>query len=270
MRSHLLSGREFTADDRDQSTCVLNEAAARVLFPHGGAIGETLRSSSEDETHLNATCRVVGLVEDAHYASLREPAPPTLYFPITAESFPGGYANNMVFLIRSQTDAEAISAYRATLARFAPSTGVMAFLPLRDQVDQSLGSERLIAILSTVFAVIALLLSAIGIFGLLALRVQERTPEFGVRIAVGATRGHLLKIVLGDALRMVIIGSTCGLVLAGIGYVFIRRLLYGASPADLRVALGSLLVLIAVALLAAAIPARRAASLDPTQALRAD
>ncbi len=270
MRTHLLSGREFTADDRDQSTCILNEAAARVLFPHGGAIGETLHSTNNEDTHLNATCRVVGLVEDAHYASLREPAPPTLYFPITAESFPGGYANNMVFLIRSQTDAEAIAAYRVALARFAPSTGVMTFLPLRDQVDQSLGSERLIAILSTVFAVIALLLSAIGIFGLLALRVQERTPEFGIRIAVGATRGHLLKIVLGDALRMVIIGSTCGLVLAGIGYVFIRRLLYGASPADLRVALGSLLVLIAVALLAAAIPARRAASLDPNQALRAD
>lgn len=210
------------------------------------------------------------MVEDAHYASLREPAPPTLYFPITAESFPGGYANNMVFLIRSQTDTEAIAAYRSTLARFAPSTGVMAFLPLHDQMDQSLGSERLIATLTTIFAMIALLLSAIGIFGLLALRVQERTPEFGVRIAVGATRGNLLRMVLGDALCMVLIGSGCGLALAGIGYVFIRRFLYGVSPADIRLALASILVLMAVAILAAAIPARRAASLDPTQALRAE
>ena len=124
--------------------------------------------------------------------------------------------------------------------------------------------------LTNVFAGIALLLSAIGIFGLLALRVQERIPEFGVRIAVGATRGHLLKIVLGDALRMVAIGSVCGLALAGIGYIFIRRFLYGTSPADLRVAATSLAMLIAVALLAAAIPARRAASLDPTQALRSE
>jgi putative ABC transport system permease protein len=146
----------------------------------------------------------------------------------------------------------------------------MTFLPLRDQVDQSLGSERLIAILTNVFAAIALLLSAIGIFGLLALRVQERIPEFGVRIAVGATRGHLLKIVLGDALRMVAIGSVCGLALAGIGYVFIRRFLYGTSPADIRIALASLLALVTVAILAAAIPARRAASLNPTEALRAE
>jgi putative ABC transport system permease protein len=189
---------------------------------------------------------------------------------VTAGDFHGGFSNNIYFMIRSHTDAEAIAAYRATLARFSPNTGVMTFLPLRDQVDQSLGSERLIAMLSTTFAAIALLLSAIGIFGLLALRVQERTPEFGVRIAVGASRGHLLKIVLGDALRMVAIGSACGLVLAGIGYIFIRRFLYGASPADIRVALASLLVLITVALIAAAIPARRAASLDPTQALRAE
>ncbi len=270
MGTRILAGREFTADNRDHDTCVVNEAAARVLFPHSAAIGETLQSTSDERTRLNATCRVVGLVEDAHYASLRDPAPPTVYFPIGTESFSGGFTNNLVFLIRSHTDAEAIAAYRATLARYAPDTGVMTFLPLRDQVDQSLGSERLIAILTNVFAGIALLLSAIGIFGLLALRVQERIPEFGVRIAVGATRGHLLKIVLGDALRMVAIGSVCGLALAGIGYIFIRRFLYGTSPADLRVAATSLAMLIAVALLAAAIPARRAASLDPTQALRSE
>jgi putative ABC transport system permease protein len=234
-------------------------------------LGETVMATTkDDQDNLNATCRVVGLVEDAHYANLRDPAPPTIYFPITAVVFSGGYNNNMVFMIRSRTDAEAIAAYRATLARYAPDTGVMTFLPLRDQVDQSLGSERLVAVLTNVFAAIALLLSAIGIFGLLALRVQERIPEFGIRIAVGATRGHLLKIVLGDALRMVAIGSACGLALAGVGYIFIRRFLYGTSPADLRVAVASLIVLIAVALLAAAIPARRAASLDPTQALRAD
>ena len=146
----------------------------------------------------------------------------------------------------------------------------MTFLPLRDQVDQSLGSERLIATLTNIFAAIALLLSAIGIFGLLALRVQERTSEFGVRIAVGATRGNLLTIVLADTLRMVAIVSICGLALASIGHIFVRRFLYGVSPADIRVAVLSLVALAAVPLLAAAIPAHRAASLDPTQALRAE
>jgi predicted permease len=272
MGTRLLAGREFIADDHDRSTCVLNESAAHTLFPGGSALDETVMAAQATDVQdgPKTTCRVVGLVEDAHYANLRDPAPPTIYFPITAANFNGGYNNNMVFMIRSRTDAEAIAAYRATLARFAPNTGIMTFLPLRDQVDQSLGSERLTAILSTVFAGIALLLSAIGIFGLLALRVQERTPELGVRIAVGATRVHLLRMILGEALRMAVIGSASGLVLAGIAYFFIRRFLYGVSPADIRVALASLLVLIAVAILAAAIPARRAASLDPIQALRAE
>jgi ABC-type antimicrobial peptide transport system permease subunit len=267
--TRLLAGREFSADDRDSSICMINRSAALTLFTTGAAIGELLKVHGERK-QVDIPCRIVGITEDARYTSLRDPAPPTLYLLASADNFHGGFSNNMYFLIRSHTDAEAIAAYRATLARYAPDTGVMTFLPLRDQVDQSLGSERLIAILTNVFAGIAMLLSAIGIFGLLALRVQERIPEFGVRIAVGATRGHLLKIVLGDALRMVAIGSVCGLALAGIGYIFIRRFLYGTSPADLRVALASLAMLIALALLAAAIPARRAASLDPTQALRSE
>ena len=272
MGTRLLAGREFTADDHDRSTCVLNESAAHTLFPGGSALGETVMAKAKDDQDtLKATCRVVGMVEDAHYANLRDPAPPTLYFPAgTAKSTDSDYTTNLVFMIRSQTDGEAIAAYRATLARYAPDTGVMTFLPLRDQVDQSLGSERLIAILTNVFAAIALLLSALGIFGLLALRVQERIPEFGVRIAVGATRSHLLRMILGDALRMVLVGSVCGLALTALGFTFIRRFLYGTSAADLRVALASLIVLIAVAVLAAAIPARRAASLDPMQALRAE
>jgi predicted permease len=270
--TRVLAGREFTADDRDQSTCIVNQSAARVLFSTGAPLGSTIKAAHDGAgwERLDITCRIVGMVQDASYGSLRDPVGAVVYFPITAASFHGSYNNNMFFMIRSQTDAEAIAAYRATLARFAPNTGVMSFLPLRDQIDQSLGSERLIADLTNLFAAIALLLSAIGIFGLLALRVQERTPEFGVRIAVGATRGHLLRMVLGDAVRMVALGSACGLVLAGIGYAFIRRFLYGASSADVRVALASLFILIAVALIAAAIPARRAASLDPTQALRSE
>ena len=219
--------------------------------------------SKDDQDTLKATCRIVGLVEDAHYANLRDPAPPTLYFPAgTAKITDSDYTENLVFMIRSQTDAEAIAAYRATLARYAPNTGIMTFLPLRDQVDQSLGSERLIAILTNVFAGIALLLSAIGIFGLLALRVQQRIPEFGVRIAVGATRGHLLSIVPATrAACMVAIGSVCGLALAGIGHASSAasctapRRHTSASP------LPRLLALVTVATLAAAIPARRAASL---------
>jgi ABC-type antimicrobial peptide transport system permease subunit len=146
----------------------------------------------------------------------------------------------------------------------------MAFLPLEDQVSQSLGSERLIATLSTAFAAIALLLSAIGLFGSLALRVNQRTPEFGIRLAVGATRENLLTMVLREAMVMVAVGAAAGILLAAAGSTLIRRFLYGTSGADIGVAFASLAALLLVALVAALLPARRAASIDPMQALRSE
>ena len=182
----------------------------------------------------------------------------------------GGYTNNMVFMIRSQTLAEATTAYRAALARYAPQTGYMVFLPLSDQVDQSLGSERLIAALSSTFALIALLLSAIGLFGVLALRVHQRTAELGIRLALGAQRGQLLAMVLREAMGMAAIGAAVGVALAAAGSVLIRRFLYGISPANVGVAAASLGALLLVALVAAWLPARRAASIDPMLALRSE
>jgi hypothetical protein len=166
MRTQLLLGREFTTADRDRSTCIVNQAAARLLFSDGSALGKSIKASSSGQAAFTARCSVVGVAEDARYASLRDPAPPTLYYPAGESTVAGGgYYNNLVFLIRSQTMAEATTGYRAALARYAPTTGYMTFLSLPNQIDQSLGSERLIALLSNTFAAIALLLSAVGLFG---------------------------------------------------------------------------------------------------------
>ncbi|WP_263359305.1 ADOP family duplicated permease [Acidicapsa ligni] len=269
--THVLQGREFTQEDRDRTNCVLNQATVRILFPNGAAIGDTLKAtySGDEDNPWVATCRVVGLVEDARYASLREPAPPTVYFPAGAEALArGGYSNNFVFFLRSQTGAEASTAYRATLALFAPDTGYSVFLPLSEQVDQSLGSERLIATLSSAFAGVALLLSAIGLFGVLALRVQQRTPEFGIRIAVGASREHLVGLVLREAMIMVGVGAVIGIVFAMFGSHFVQHFLYEAPPIDFSVVGAATIVLLVVALIAAMLPAIRAAWLEPTRALR--
>jgi predicted permease len=265
MQTRLLSGRGFTPQDRDDSTCVLNEAAARVLFGKPSAIGETVQAH-EAQVKLAATCRVVGMVEDARYESLRDPAPPTLYLPI----YPGSLARdgNLVFLIRSPTDAEAIHAYRAALARYAPETGYMIFLPLREQVDQSLGSERLIALLSGAFAGIALALSAIGLFGMLSLQVQQRLPEMGVRMALGATRGHVVGLVLHQALRMVGAGLVAGTILALAAGIAVRSFLYGTSVLSPSVILVTVAALTLAALAAVALPARRVSSLNPSAVLR--
>jgi ABC-type antimicrobial peptide transport system permease subunit len=269
--TRVLAGREFNQQDRDRSTCIVNQTAAQLLFAGGNALDNSLTANYPGgrESRFTADCRVVGIVENARYSSLRDPAPPTVYFPASQSTVAaGGYNNNLVFFIRSRSAGDAISAYRGALARFAPSTGYMVFLPLSDQVDQSLGSERLIAQLSSVFAAIALLLSGIGLFGVLALRVQERRSEMGVRLAIGASRAHILGLVLRDALSMLAIGSVAGIVLIAATTAFTRRFLYDTSPMQMSVAVGALLTLVAIALLASLLPACRAAWLNPIQVLR--
>ena len=129
MGTQLLAGREFTTADHDRSTCILNQAAARLLFSDGSALGKSVKSSTTGQAAFTAQCSVVGIAEDARYASLRDPAPPTLYFPAgEATVAGGGYYNNLVFLMRSQNMAEATTGYRAALARYAPTTGYMTFL----------------------------------------------------------------------------------------------------------------------------------------------
>lgn len=270
--THVLAGREFTERDRDRSTCIVNEAAARLLFPGEQPLGDSLKAvkgGTNGGSKFAATCRVVGIVENARYSSLRDPAPPTIYFPACESTImAGSYANNLVFFIRSHSASEAVSAYRGALARFAPTTGYMTFLPLSEQLDQSIGSERLIAELSNGFAAIALLLSGIGLFGVLTLRVQQKLPEMGVRLAVGASRAHIFAWVLRDAFSMLAIGSTGGVLLIALTSTFTRRFLYDTSPVQIGVAVNALLILISVALLAALLPAQRAARLDPIQVLR--
>ena len=268
----VLAGREFTQQDRDRSTCIVNQAAEQLLFPGAQPLDNSLIANYAGgrEGKFTADCRVVGIVENARYSSLRDPAPPTVYFPASPSTIAVSQYdnNNLVFFIRSQNGGDAISAYRSALARFAPNTGYMVFLPLSDQVDQSLGSERLIAQLSSAFAAIALLLSGVGLFGVLALRVQERRSEMGVRLAIGASRAHILGLVLRDALSMLAIGSVAGIVLIAGTTAFTRRFLYDTSPIQMSVAVGALLTLVSVALLASLLPACRAAWLNPIQVLR--
>jgi len=268
--TRLLAGREFNADDADRSVCVLNQAASRELFPDGASLGETVKSEFTRDK-WTAVCRVVGIVEDARYSSLRDPAPATIYFAAGAPALrDGGFANNLVFFIRAANDAESMSAYRVALNEYAAGTAYMTFLPMKEQVDQSLGSERLISLLSSAFAGVALLLSGIGIFGLLALRVQQRRQEIGVRMAIGADRSDVLRMILGEAVGIIGAGTLVGVAMAAACGALVRRFLYGVTASDPWVAAGSVGVLLMVGLVAAALPARRAASVNPVEALKAE
>jgi predicted lysophospholipase L1 biosynthesis ABC-type transport system permease subunit len=268
MRTRILHGREFEKRERERDVCVLNQSAANQLFPRQQVLGRYVRTADPVKFARAVTCRVIGLAEDAKFASLREPPPPTIYFPVTRDTI--GKAWNLVFLIHSQTKAQAIEAYRVALAEIAPSVPLVIFVTLREQMDAALGSQKVITMLCNFFGGFALLLSALGLYGILSSSVTQRTAEIGVRIALGAPRGRVLRLVLAEAVRL----FGAGLILGGIALAFalrfVRNLLYGVSAFDPVSLVGTATVLTVVALMAGMIPALRAASLDPVRALRGE
>jgi ABC-type antimicrobial peptide transport system permease subunit len=243
----------------------VNQSAANFLFPHQQPIGGFIRNTDPKQFPESVTCRVIGVAEDAKFAHLGEPPPRTVYFPLTRNT-----NGNLVFLINAATKAQSVAAYRKALREIAPSVPLVLFATLQEQMDAALGSQSLITAMSNFFGGLALLLSAIGLYGLLASSVAQRTGDIGVRIALGAQRRSVLWMVLADALRLVGTGVLLGCVMLFLAVRFVRDMLYGVSAFDPLTWLAAAVALLAVALVAALVPALRAASVDPMRALRAD
>ncbi len=268
MRTAILSGREFAKNERQDTVCVLNESAAKALFPREAALGQYLRGKNTKAFPKPVSCRVVGIAQDAKFASLRVAPPATVYFPVSTQTL--GDAGVLVFLIHSGTKAQAIAAYRTALHEISPSTPLVLFVTLREQMDAALGSQRLITVMSNFFAAVALLLSALGLYGLLSSSVAQRTGEIGVRMALGAERFKVLRMILSEALRLLGWGILVGAGLLFFAVRFVQNMLYGVSAFDPPTLLATTLLLTAVALLAAFAPALHAASVDPIDALRVE
>jgi predicted permease len=275
METAIVMGREFETRERSRDVCVLNQAAAAFLFPGQPAVGRYVRTTTKVGTSRGGdrlsesgpiTCRVVGVAQDAKFANLQEPPPRTVYFPVTADAVDG----NLVFLMNGPTKAGVIAGYRDALREIAPTIPLVLFATLREQMDAALGSQRAFTLLSTFFACVALLLSAIGLYGMLSSSVTQRTGEIGIRAALGASRGDILRMVLADALGPVAIGVGLGTVALFLAAGPIRHLLYGVSAFDLTTVAVTAALLTLVVLAASFWPARRAASVDPIQAMRAD
>lgn len=178
--------------------------------------------------------------------------------------------DNLVFLINSQTKAQAIAAYRKALSEIAPSVPLVLFATLQEQMDAALGTQHLITLMSNFFAGLALFLSAIGLYGLLSSSVSQRISEIGIRIALGAQRSTVLRMILSDALRLLGVGVLLGAIALFFAVRFVQNMLYGISAFDPVTIIGTVVLLAAVTLFAAFLPARRAASVDPMQALRTE
>lgn len=269
MKTRILAGREFARQDRQLNVCILNESAAEFFFPHEQAIGRYIRNKVSDDFQQQVECQVIGLAEDAKFYDLRKGPPRTIYLPLSAERMDKNLGN-LVFLMHSETKAQSVSGFRQALSEIAPTIPLVIFVTMREQMDAALGSQELITLLANFFAVVALLLSALGLYGLLSASVTQRRGEIGVRVALGATRGNVLRMILGEALGLLGLGMVLGTIGLLFATRFVTAMLYNVSAFDPATLAGVTATLTAVALLAALVPALRAARLDPIETLRAE
>jgi len=260
----IVSGRAFTLRDAAAAprVAVVNETLARKYFGGASAIGA--RAFLGREFDASKAFEIVGVVRDARYDDLRTPAQPMAYVPI----FQHGEAFESVE-VRSAANAAAVAAsVRRVLQEHR--LVVRDVRTMDEQIARTLNEERMFARLCAAFALLALLLACVGLYGLLAYAVAQRTPEIAVRMALGATQTRVLRQVLGEAALLVAAGVAVGLMATFATVRGLSGVLFGLTPTDPATIAAAAGVLGAIALAAAYLPARRAARVDPMTALRAE
>jgi predicted permease len=268
MKTRILDGREFEKNERDLNVCILNQSAAAFFFPKQQPLGRYVRSRTTQEFPDQIACRVIGLAEDAKFYDLRQGPPRTIYLPLSTKRIDN--LGNLVFLIHTPTKAQAITAFRKAISEIAPTVPLVIFVTLREQMDAAMGSQELITLLANFFGILALLLSALGLYALLSTSLAQRTSEIGVRISLGAMRGNVLRMVLKEALQLLAWGLLLGVAALFLTMRFTVAMLHGVSAYDASTLVAVAGTLVIVTILAALVPALRAATLDPIEALRAE
>jgi len=265
----LLQGRTFGAQDTLTSpkVVVVNQTFANTFFPGENAIGKrfTYDTSKPDDLEI------VGVCKDAKYQSQRDDIPPTVYSSYRQER----PMSNAVFEVRTAGDPTAtVASVRSVVREIEPNLPVQNVKTQVEQADETLRMERLFAKLLTLFALLAQQLAAIGLFGVLAYAVSQRTHEIGIRMALGANRGNVLKMIVRQGMTLAVLGVILGLVGAWVltkylkSWVSLSKMLFGVKVND-PLTYGLIAVLLTVvALIACYIPARRATKVDPLVALR--
>jgi predicted permease len=263
----VLAGRDFTAQDVRTAplVAVVNEAFARTYFNRPNPLGLSIECQMGP---FKTAVTIVGVVEDAIYRSLREGKPATVYLPIAQlpPEAPWPFAGVAVRAAGGSA-APLTRSVAATISRLDPDLSI-SFRPLSDQVDASMVTERMVAVLSAFFGGLALLLAAVGLYGVTAYGVSLRRTEIGLRVALGADAGRVLRLVLGRVARLVAIGVVLGAAISFWATRFITALLFGLDAHDVATFVVAALILATVGLVAAWLPAYRAARIDPASVLR--
>jgi predicted permease len=263
MRSALIGGRPFTDADRATTppVAIVNETFAQQAWPGQDVLGKTLEHDSGDSKRI---LTVVGLARNAKYRSLGEEPRAFIYVPLAQN-----YRADLSLVVK--TDGRRMgSDVRSVVRQINPNLPIVHSATLAETTAVGLLPHRLVAAIAGSFGFVGLLLAAIGIYGITAYNVTQRTREIGVRVALGAARRDVLSLVIGQAMRMSVVGAAIGLLLAAAATRLLVSLLYGVQPID-PVSFGAGAALFAALALAASwMPARRAASLNPVEALRAE
>jgi predicted permease len=270
--TRLKAGRDL--DERDTTAgprvALVNEAFARKFLNGANPVGHTLQQVTFTSTPPR---EIVGLVADAIYRNIREPVPPTIYVPLA--QFDVRPQNPMpaqvTIALRPASGSPALLVHGAAAAILAANPDLsLTFRTLSDQVASSLAQERLVAMLSGFFAALALLLAGLGLYGVTSYAVTRRRTEIGIRMALGAAPGGVIRLVMARVSLLVGIGVVVGAGVSLWASKFVASLLYGLQPRDPATLIGAALVLSAVGALAGWLPAWRASRTDPAEVLRAE
>jgi predicted permease len=272
----LLSGRDFTAQDRTEQpvhlnagrtppyrSVIINESFARKYFPGGNAVGARLGMGNEVDTPVNI--EIVGVVKTFHYRSPRLDDMQA-YFPALEGSLLGG-----VIYVRTHSRSELVyPALRSVVHHLDPGVPVAGLETIDDALDRLFVTERFLATLAAAFAGLATLLAVIGLYGVMSFVVTRRTREIGIRLALGASPASAVRLVVRETAALVAAGLAIGLPAVWALGRLVESQLFGIKPMDAVTLVAASALVATVALLASALPALRASTVSPTEALRAE
>ena len=262
MEMRLLLGRPFNERDHDAApkVAIINDTAARKYFPNENPIGRRFGNSVETTSEFE----IVGVLRDAAYDSVRDAVPPTMYVPYTQAR-----VSSAIFEVRTAGDPlNAIGTLRQAVKEIDSTLPLTDVSTQSEQIERRLLQEKLFARAYVLFGGLALSIASVGLFGLMSYNVSRRTNEIGVRMALGAQRGDVLRLVMNESMALVLVGIVVGVAVALAAGRLVSVHLFGLSPTDAATMAIAGLVMMSVAAFAGYLPARRAARVDPLVALR--
>jgi predicted permease len=261
MRIPLLAGRDFTPRDaaQTQPVAIVNQALADRYWPHQDALGKRLRAQGDSFT-------VVGVARNSNYGRLNETPQPIIYLPLLQDF----YHDAVIHARVSGDPAAFVPVVEKTVHELNADLPLFNVMPLKTVIKLASTMERIAGTFVGVFGLLALVLAAVGIYGVVAYSTRQRSHEIGIRMALGAERVDVLRLVLGQGLRLALSGVGIGLAMSFAATRFLRTWLFGVAATDPLTYAGVVLLLGAVALAACYVPARRATRVEPTEALRCE